>query len=469
MRRLIWILWWLLVIVGSFHRAWERASSRARSPRPTVAALRLPRQSLTPEEFFALRALFEKGEHDRLTQELDRLYQAARADVRLEFPHNDSYRVFARPGPEELARLDAWQKRMPRSFHPLLARARYRSELAYASRGTRSARETTPEQFRLMNEHLAAAEKDLTAALAIETRLMPAYWMLIGIHANRAERSGVLAMRKLGLVLFPTSYSLRARLLWFMSPRWRGSYPEMEEVAKEADAHVAANPRLAALRGFIELDQADQAERRKAYAEAEKLLTRAIERGEDSQFFADRADLRFQRLDRNDLALADIESAIRIRPSLPSIRILAARIHFNSERNEKALEEYELARRLAPGDDEVKTFGTEAAEDLEKEALALQRTDPSAAVALLELALRFDARRFETVQALDRVLFPRNELDAILAHWDRFLALQPDHAGALFERAGTHHHRGNAAQSQADLKRACALGSKGACEQLGSR
>ena len=52
------------------------------------------------------------------------------------------------------------------------------------------------------------------------------------------------------------------------------------------------------------------------------------------------------------------------------------------------------------------------------------------------------------------------------SYWTRFLALEPGHADAYLERAGTHRHAGNAEASRADLKKACDLGNQKACQIL---
>ena len=68
--------------------------------------------------------------------------------------------------------------------------------------------------------------------------------------------------------------------------------------------------------------------------------------------------------------------------------------------------------------------------------------------------------------AMRIVLICTNQYDRIIGYWDRFLALEPNHAQAYLERGGTKHHKGDQPGSQADLKKACELGSAKACEYL---
>jgi tetratricopeptide (TPR) repeat protein len=324
--------------------------------------------------------------------------------------------------------------------------------------------------------------------------------MQLGIHNARGDRLSIPNARRKALELYPDSYSLRARLMWTRLPRWGGSYESMETIAREAESRIGANPRLAALYGFIYLDQADVCERRKAYPLAEELCGKAIAFGDDWSFYEERASLRHYELEKPEEALADIEQAIELRPTQASVRLLASRIHFAAGRNDESLAEYELARKLEPEAVELDSWSKWAAQDAKERAHKLFRSDvrgavalydvglrfdprdadlhcwraqalahlerPAEAIAGLEEALRLDPRRFETYQALDRVLLPLGQLDRIIGCWDRFLALEPQHAAGYFERSGTHHHRGNVKQSLADLRKACDLGSSGACDQL---
>ncbi len=67
---------------------------------------------------------------------------------------------------------------------------------------------------------------------------------------------------------------------------------------------------------------------------------------------------------------------------------------------------------------------------------------------------------------MDHVLLLQNNFDTIIAYWDRFLELEPAHARAYLERAGTYHHKGEHSKSLADLKRSCELGNAEACKHI---
>jgi hypothetical protein len=48
--------------------------------------------------------------------------------------------------------------------------------------------------------------------------------------------------------------------------------------------------------------------------------------------------------------------------------------------------------------------------------------------------------------------------------WSDFLATHPKHAGAYFERSGTHYHLKDMEHALADARKACELGLQAACQ-----
>ncbi len=83
---------------------------------------------------------------------------------------------------------------------------------------------------------------------------------------------------------------------------------------------------------------------------------------------------------------------------------------------------------------------------------------------VLRQAVQLDPRSFDARRHLDYVLMRAQRWDEIFESWNEFLRLEPGHAGAYLERAGTHRHAGNAEQALRDLERACSLGEAKACQ-----
>ena len=64
---------------------------------------------------------------------------------------------------------------------------------------------------------------------------------------------------------------------------------------------------------------------------------------------------------------------------------------------------------------------------------------------------------------VDYMLARNKQWDAILEYWNKFLELEPDHAGAYLERAGTNYHNNDFENALDDLEKSCDLGNKEAC------
>jgi regulator of sirC expression with transglutaminase-like and TPR domain len=67
---------------------------------------------------------------------------------------------------------------------------------------------------------------------------------------------------------------------------------------------------------------------------------------------------------------------------------------------------------------------------------------------------------------IDWLLGRENRWDEIIDYWNQYINLAPDSAKAYFERGGTYYHKGNLNLAIQDLKKACSLGLKEACQKL---
>ena len=82
---------------------------------------------------------------------------------------------------------------------------------------------------------------------------------------------------------------------------------------------------------------------------------------------------------------------------------------------------------------------------------------------LLQRAIEKNPRHFPSYRMIDYLLAQRRDWEAIISYWNRFIALEPNHAEAYYERSGTHYHNRDMKSALRDLARACELGSKDAC------
>ena len=80
-------------------------------------------------------------------------------------------------------------------------------------------------------------------------------------------------------------------------------------------------------------------------------------------------------------------------------------------------------------------------------------------------ALQLDPRHFDSYALLDFTLFQMGTPDKMMAYWNRFIELEPEHAKAYLERARYYFQQNDLPHSLADLKKSCDLGNQEACDR----
>lgn len=119
-----------------------------------------------------------------------------------------------------------------------------------------------------------------------------------------------------------------------------------------------------------------------------------------------------------------------------------------------ALFAYAKALSLDPDDDET-YYGRGTA--------LLQKDELDEALIAFEAAIRLNPTYFEAYHATASVYTARQQWGQALALWDQFLARQPQHGRAQFERAVVKRAQGDSTGFLEGLQRACALGHEAAC------
>lgn len=121
---------------------------------------------------------------------------------------------------------------------------------------------------------------------------------------------------------------------------------------------------------------------------------------------------------------------------------------------DKALFAYAEALNLDPDDDEA-YYGRGTA--------LLQKHEPDEALIAFHAAIHLNPAYFEAYSATASVYTARRQWGPALALWDQFLAQQPQHGRAHFERAIVKRAQGDGTGFLEGLQRACALGHVAAC------
>jgi tetratricopeptide (TPR) repeat protein len=235
----------------------------------------------------------------------------------------------------------------------------------------------------------------------------------------------------------------------------------------------------------------------KKYGEAATLYTKAIAFGDSWYFYNERAKVYHHYLKAPDKALADADYSIYLRATREESYRTRARIHFQKNHYDAALDDLHTAIVLSPADSSTLNWQEWAGTHLLKKGHKIYKTDLNQAIdnynlslmfypdnveahywrgaaysrlneldlalADLEKAIELDPRHFSAYLMLDYTLFQRHELDRIVQYWNQFIELEPDHPRAYLERSGTYYHKKDFANALKDLKKSCELGNKEAC------
>jgi tetratricopeptide (TPR) repeat protein len=468
----------------------KSAAAGSPSPDPSQAAPGGPLQ---------VQRLVRRRAFDQVTRVLEEKQARLEADVRREDELGRALAAFATADPALTALLDEWILADERGWAPRLARAKHRVALAWEKRGTKRASDTSEEQLAGMRAALAGVIEDAREALHRHPKLTEAYATLLAAARGYGDQTACLRFAHLALSIEPASFRVREALIACMLPRWGGSYEVVAGLAREAQAHVARNPKLAALLGSVDWDRGRVAVSDRRYDEGVDLFTRALAAGECDFFYHARADA-YQRQKRHTDALADVARALALAPHATATVLLRAKVLVALGRRAEALADIQLVSELDPTDDALARFRTNQTEDAVKQGYQLMemtkdlsgavdrytwalQLDPDNAEALywrgrvylrmddrtraladFEAAVRVDPRHFEAYRNIDWILAQRGEWDAIIGHWTRYIELEPLNGQAYLERGGAYNRKGDRPTALADARKACDLGTPKACE-----
>ena len=457
----------------------------------------LPDDSISKDRIVELRTLLADGDLERLNTALADYQTLFEMDSFNEYKVYDAYRAFETTAPAYETHLNAWKDAFPNHHQPYLALGKYYYAKGWEARGNKFITETSQDQIRGMRTFLARAEEHLNTALAINPKLIVGHNLLIAIHNTLGDDDAEDRSIQQAVALFPDSFIIHSTAEWATTPRWGGDYPAMEAIARKAQADAATNPKLSALYGYVYYDQARRLRHQKKYEKAAELLTRAISYGDHWLFYNERAELYHYYLKDGESARADIDRSLQLRPTLATSYRLQSRIAFADADYDASHDSLQIAERLVPEDSKTQKWRAWASTHLMKRGHPFFKTDiqaamdmydrsilfneenfeayywrgvaeyneqdPDTALADLETAIDINPHHFASYQMIDRVLAGSRQWGQIIGYWNRFLALEPDHAGAHLEIAGTHRHNKDVDQSRIHLEKACELGSQEAC------
>ena len=203
----------------------------------------------------AVRRLLLAKSYDALDHVLAAYGDSVLHDHRVEYRLFDAYAAFGVAVPELEPLLTEWVKKRPKSAAALMARASFFRASGWNARGLRYAGETSNEQFARMGNFFRLSAADLEAALRLAPNSVVAYRQLIDLSSSRSDRMASRRFLDQALKLQPNSFVLRAAHMNNLLPRWGGSYEAMARFAEESAPYALRNPRIKALKGYVDWDK----------------------------------------------------------------------------------------------------------------------------------------------------------------------------------------------------------------------
>lgn len=458
-----------------------------------------PAETIDIYEISELRKMLSDERFEELNTVLEEYQSAFENDQTDEYKLYDAYNAFYMTVSAYEDFFKKWIDTTPDKYQPYLATAQYYYAKGWESRGYKFKKDTPEEQFEEMRLFFDEAEDNLRLALNINPNLMIAYKILMGIYNATENYDGENEIIKKTLELFPYSFLIKSTCSWAKEPRWGGSYMYMEEMAKNAEIYSDKNPKLSVLYGFIYYDQGKILKQKEKYEKALELFDKALLFGDHWVFYNERAKIYHYHLKEYDRALDDINRSIELRPVMLKNYLVRSRIYFAQSNYIHAIDDLHTAEIIKPGDSGIQKWKEWASKNLLNRGHSVFKTDIQEAIEYYDLSFEFDDNNFETYywrgvafnrlnryesasmnfrtaieinphhfesyRMIDSILARDRQWDTIISYWNTFIALEPAHAGAYFERAGTHYHNKDFENAMYDLKKACELGNKNACKR----
>lgn len=134
--------------------------------------------------------------------------------------------------------LNEWVRDSSKSAWPLAVRAEYWKALGWKKRGNKFVNETTPEQFESFGVELEKSASDLEQALKLDPKNVMTYALYLGASKSPTAKRTTAELLNTANRIAPKNFVVRHAAIYMLSPRWHGSFEEMDAIvngAKSAD------------------------------------------------------------------------------------------------------------------------------------------------------------------------------------------------------------------------------------------
>ncbi|MGO4761800.1 DUF4034 domain-containing protein [Cupriavidus sp. 2KB_3] len=176
---------------------------------PTLVALDSRQFKQLDATLNGLQARFEAG-------------QATEVELR------DAFRPFYKLTPSQEAAAREWVRVSPNSYSAHLALGVFLRRRAGEARGNEFIDKTPPEKIARMRALLDEARPETERALALTPKPYLAAFHLLGISSLEGDRAASRRAIQIANKALPSNHLARTRYIAYITPRWGGSYPEMQ-------------------------------------------------------------------------------------------------------------------------------------------------------------------------------------------------------------------------------------------------
>jgi tetratricopeptide (TPR) repeat protein len=289
---------------------------------------------------------------DELEAMLNPLQEQTERDIAQEANVAFAFETFASADPALDSIFAQWVKQFPRSYSAHLAWATYLFAQGWNTRANKYSNEISQQQLARTRLFFTRGIGEAQTALMLKPLLPQPYALLLQERwADQGIRS-CLQEGAIALARIPASFVIRAEIMRCLQPRWGGSYPAMERFAQNSQAFAPRNARLAALKGYPDLDRGRAFIENGRYGPGVASFTRAIEKGGDAAVFYRGRGVAFLWVGRYEDAAEDLRRADQLWPQSPDTLLNLAFALNAAHKSHEALKELNLLVQVGGSDPE---------------------------------------------------------------------------------------------------------------------
>ncbi len=180
----------------------------------------------------------------------------------------DAYKIFYHSEDRYRPQLNRWIKTYPKSASAYLARGIYYRKLGGHRRGSKYISETPPEDVKYMEQMFVLSKQDLEMSLRLNPKSYLAILHLLNIAQYEGDDAAATRFLSLGNAVLPSNFILRARYLIHLTPRWGGSYKQMDKFIDQCRSQGMPEDKVDLLNAIKFDDQGKTAEERRSNSQA---------------------------------------------------------------------------------------------------------------------------------------------------------------------------------------------------------